>query len=201
MEDRLEQLLKGSRMIPSVASVKQLKYAVEQENYPCIMLKMGDISTIRKITAYIHQSGKKLMLHIDSVKGVAKDEEGFRFLKNIGVDSIITMKSQYIRLIKEKGMYAILGTFLVDSSSVMQTLQNIRSNKPDAIVVMPMTIPDETYGWLKENVSLPILAGGLGVNYEIICHVLKQGVKACAVTDQNILDQWSKMQGDGEQHT
>lgn len=194
MENRLEELLGEDRIIPSAATAEQLKYAVEMCSFSCIMLKMGDINTIGKMIAYIHKYEKSAMVHLDSIKGISKDKAGIHYLKRIGVDSLITMKSQNIRMIKEEGIHAVLGTFLVDSSSVAVTLQNMRANKPDAVIAMPMTIPDSIYEMLQENTRIPIMAGGLGMSTEIIDHVLEQGVWACAVTDKNILEQYGVSQ-------
>lgn len=186
MDQKLDELLKGAKVIPSAATMEQLKYIVEHTTFPCVMVKLGDINTIGKVVAYVHQKKKKVMLHMDSVKGISNEKAGFHYLKRIGVDAVITMKSQYIRMIREEEMLAILGTFLVDSASVNLTVQNIYTNKPDAIIAMPMTIPDEVYEKLKGNGKIPVLAGGLGVSCEIVDRVLELGISACAVTDKEI---------------
>lgn len=186
MEDNIMKLLQGSLVIPSVSNMEHLKFVVEKTTFSCVMVKMGDLNNIGTIVHYIHKAEKKVLLHIDSIKGISKDKAGFHYLKRIGVDAVITMKSQNIRMIKEEGMVAILGTFLVDSASINLTIQNIHSNKPDAIVAMPMTIPDEVYEKIKTSSRIPILAGGLGVNGEIVDRVLKHGVCACAVTDRKV---------------
>ena len=182
----IEELLRGSLIIPSVSNMEHLKFAVEKTKFPCVMVKMGDLNNIGTIVHYIHKAEKRVLLHIDSIKGISRDKAGFHYLKRIGVDAVITMKSQNIRMIKEEGMIAILGTFLVDSASINLTIQNIHSNKPDAIVAMPMTIPEEVYGKLKDCSRVPILAGGLGVNGDIVDQVLNAGVCACAVTDRQV---------------
>ena len=171
------------QIIPSCVNNGQLKYAAEETDYEYIMLKMGDIFTVRKMANYLHSRGKKMMVHLDSLKGVTRDSTGFEFLKKSGVDSVITMKSRQIRMIKDSGITAVLGCFIVDSASLEQTIINTHSNKPDAIIVMPMTVPDTVYEKIREACDVTILAGGLGVNREIIRHVLDQGVSACAVTD------------------
>lgn len=186
----LDTLLKDSRIIPSVSTMEQLRYAVEKDSFSCIMLKMGDINSIGKLVAYVHKYHKTVMLHLDSIKGISKDRAGIHYLKRIGVDSIVTMKSQNIRMVKEEGIYAILGTFLVDSASVSLTVQNINGNKPNAIIAMPMTIPDSIYELLKENSQIPIIAGGLGVSREIIEHALSLGSRACTVTKHEVLEQY-----------
>ncbi len=183
----LDEYLHDKKMIPSVANKESLKFMVEETDFPCIMLKMGNINTIPSIVSYIHKHGKTVMLHLDSVKGISKDKAGMHFFKRIGVEMIITMKSQHIRMIKDEGMKAILGTFLVDSSSFELTLQNIQTNRPDAIIVMPMTIPDQIYEKIREHSDLPIIAGGMGLDKTIIDHVLELPVSACSVTNWEIL--------------
>lgn len=190
MENKLEELLGKDRLIPSVSNIEQLKYAVEEKSFSCIMMKMGDINTIGKMIAHIHRYDKKVMLHMDSLKGISKDKSGIHYLKRMGADALLTMKSQNIRMIKDEGIYGILGTFLVDSASVNLTIQNVHANKPDAMIVMPMTIPDDIYKNLQQSTKIPIMAGGLGVSTEIIEHILELGVKACAVTDRKILEQY-----------
>lgn len=153
----IEELLLGSLIIPSVSNMEHLKFAVEKTKFPCVMVKMGDLNNIGTIIHYIHKAEKRVLLHIDSIKGISRDKAGFHYLKRIGVDAVITMKSQ-----------------------------NIHSNKPDAIVAMPMTIPEEVYAKLKDCSRVPILAGGLGVNGDIVDQVLNAGVCACAVTDRQV---------------
>ena len=197
----LEELLKNYKLIPSAANKASLKFAVEQTDYPCIMLKMGDINTLRKYTTYIHEYGKTVMVHIDSIKGISKDKAGFHYMKRIGVDAIISMKPQYIKMIREEDIHAILGVFLVevlhcpcymfaDSASVSYAVQNIHFTKPDSVIVMPMTIPDETFEYLQKSVNVPILAGGLGIHERIISHVLSLGITACPVTNQELLKKY-----------
>jgi len=192
MEQKWKELLKDTKVIPSASTIEQLKYIVEETTFPCVMVKLGDINNIEKIVAYVHQKKKAIMLHMDSVKGISNEKAGFHYLKRIGVDAINTMKPQYIRMIKEENMLAVLGTFLVDSASISNTFQNIYANKPDAVIVMPMTVPDEIYINLMENTKIPILGGGLGIRQDIVDHVLELGVASCVVTDRQVYKKFEK---------
>lgn len=62
--ERLNDLLKEDRIIPSVSNLDQLRYAVEKRAFSCIMLKMGDINSIGKLSAYIHKYQKTVMLQL-----------------------------------------------------------------------------------------------------------------------------------------
>ncbi|MBQ9155861.1 MAG: glycerol-3-phosphate responsive antiterminator [Eubacterium sp.] len=193
MDNILTSLTGGRPVVPSCVDTRQLKYVVEFTSYPCVMLKMGDISNIRKIVAYIHRFEKKVMLHMDSLKGVAKDKEGARYLKQIGVDAVISMRAQNIRMLHDAGLITLLGAFLVDSASVNQTIQNVHTVKPDVLIAMPITVPDVIYQKLKREITVPIMGGGLGVDHRVIDHAIECGVESCAVTDRAILDYYMRL--------
>ena len=55
---KLERLLAGSRIIPSVNSAEGLKCVLTKTSLPCVMLKLGDVNTLRKIVRLIHQYGR-----------------------------------------------------------------------------------------------------------------------------------------------
>lgn len=181
--DLFKNLLSGDCIIPSVTSVEELNFFLKHTQHPWVCLKMGDINSLVSIISTIHKHDRKVMLHLDSVKGINKDKEGIRWLKRIGTDAVITMKSQHIKMIRDQNLYAILGSFIVDSASVNQTVQNIRTNKPDAVLIMPMSIPHSIYETLQAEHTC-ILAGGLGTEHSIIQQSLDCGSCACVVTDR-----------------
>lgn len=173
-------------IIPSVTSMKELSHVLTDTSLQWICLKMGDVNTLPSINALIHRYGRKAVIHQDSIKGVAKDKEGIVYFKRAGVDAVITMKSQNVRIIRETGLFAILGSFIVDSSAVVQTLQNLKNNTPDALLVMPMTVPGSIYQKFLQF-SIPVIAGGLGREHQIIQDTLDWGVSACIVTDTGLI--------------
>lgn len=184
--DLFENLLSGEHIIPSVTSLEELDFFLQHTQHTWVCLKMGDINSLVSIISNIRKHNRKVMLHLDSIKGIGKDKEGLRWLKRIGTDAVITMKSQQIKMIREQNLYAILGSFLVDSASVNQTLLNIRTHKPDAVLIMPITVPNSVYETLHTEHTC-ILAGGLGVKHSIIQQSLDCGVRACIVTDQKLI--------------
>lgn len=184
--DSLRNLLAGNVIIPSVTSTENLRFFLQHTSHPWVCLKMGDINSLYSLVSTIHKNDRKVLLHLDSVKGIAQDKDGIRWLKRIGIDAVITMKFQNIKLIREQEMYAVLGSFIVDTASVDRTIQNIRISKPDAALIMPMTIPASIYERIAKEHSC-LLAGGLGINHSIIQNALNSGVRACIVTDQKLI--------------
>ena len=191
MVNHLRELISNQVIVPSCSTYKQMEFIAEKTNWQCIMLKMGDVGNIRSIIRYIHSNNKKVMIHLDSLKGLARDREGIRYLSQIGADAVISMRAQNIPMIKEAGMISLLGAFLVDSASVTQTIVNVGNVKPDVLIAMPITIPDVVFHRLRTNMNIPIMGGGLGVSCKVIDHALEIGMEACAVTDREKLSHYT----------
>lgn len=179
----LKESLCSEAVIPSVTSLEDIHFVLKHTALPWICLKMGDINSLASIIALLHKNNRKVMVHQDSIKGIAKDKEGIAFLKRIGADAIITMKSQNLKMIREGNILAVLGAFIVDSSALAQTVANIKSGKPDAVLIMPMTVPSKVYKRLLQEHDC-ILAGGLGAEHDTIQQSLDNGSLACIVSDR-----------------
>lgn len=173
-------------IIPSITTMDDLHYFIEYTPCEWACLKMGDINNLAYIVSTLHKNKRKALLHLDSVKGIAKDKEGIRYLKQIGVDAVISMKLQHLKLLREAGILSILGSFIIDSSAITQTISNIKSGKPDAVLIMPMTVPPFVYAEL-EKYSSCIIAGGLGQEHSQINQAFSNGASACIVTNRNRL--------------
>ncbi len=130
----------------------------------------------------IHQYGRKAVVHQDSIKGLARDRTSIDFLSKLGVDAVITMKPQCVRWIKEEEMLSILGLFLIDTNAMATGVQSINESRPDAGLVMPMTIPGSIYDAILRQIRVPLLAGGLGMEEELVTAALDNGALAAAVT-------------------
>ena len=177
----LKACLRANPILPSVANEQELEWFFSQTRHRVCCLKTGDINTLDSILNRIQKQEKHALVHLDSIRGVAKDREGIEYLAALGTEAVITMKSQQVRLIQDEGLFTILGSFLIDSSAVQQTLNNIRQTKPDAALIMPMSVPRFVYEKLRQ-VAPCLLAGGMGAEHEIIQSALDYGAAGCIVT-------------------
>ena len=184
--ESMEKSLGTSCIIPSATNTGELGYFIKGTSLPWVCLKMGDINSLPSIMSILHKRGRRAMLHHDSVKGIAKDKEGMAWLRRIGVDAIITMKSQNLKMIRDNGIITVLGTFLIDSAAVNQAVQSIRSGKPDVVNIMPMTVPGAVYRKIIHEHPC-VISGGLGCDHGIIQQSLDFGALACIVTDHQLI--------------
>lgn len=179
----LKEYLKTDPIIVSVSNEKELKAFLEQETHHICCLKTGSVNNIENILDRIRKHGGHALIHQDSIKGVAKDQEGIEYLRDVGAEAIITMQSRQVGLIKKEKLFSILGSFLIDTSSVHQTIRNISQTDPDAVLIMPMSVPKSVYDNIGE-VNECILAGGMGVEHGIIQGAIDCGARGCIITSQ-----------------
>ena len=125
-----------------------------------VFMLSPNISDIKKQTELVHKAGKKLFIHLDLAEGIGKDEYGIRFVKELGVDGIISTRTNFIKLAKKENLFAIQRFFAVDSQSVYTALETVKSSKADMIEVMPGTIA-KVIKTLTNKTDIPVIAGGL----------------------------------------
>lgn len=179
----LGELLKNQPVIPAVHQRKELLYALEKTSVGWIMLKLGDVNTLPNLVQVIHQFGKRVMVHQDSIKGIARDKMGIQYMANCGVDCLITMKPMFVKYIKEVGMFAAFGFFVIDSDALRTGLKNIHENEPDGVILMPGTIPKEIINDVLAETTVPILLGGLITNIEQIKVAQNMGITSIATSN------------------
>ena len=61
-----------------------------------IFMLNPNIEDIKAQAEMAHNNGKKFFIHIDLAEGIGKDEYGIRFVKNVGVDGIISRRTNII---------------------------------------------------------------------------------------------------------
>ena len=183
------QQLKFKAVIPSVHQRKELLYAIEKTDADWIMLKLGDINTLPQLVGHIHRAGKKVMVHQDSIKGIARDKMGIQYMANCGVDCVITMKPLCVKYIKESGMMAAFGFFVIDSDACRTGLINIKEHQPDVVILMPGTIPEQLIREIKGETGVPIILGGLMTTSEQISRAIKIEVASVATSNLELWDQ------------
>ena len=188
VKDNIDELLAGNCVIPAVHTIDEFTYTVENTDLSCLMVKFGDLESLPELIRRAHQHEKSVMLHLDSIRGIARDNYGIKFLANIGVDALITTKPQWIKTIRESGMIAILCMFLIDTEAFKNGLESIIKHKPDAIIIMPMSIPSEFVKEIIRKTNVKLIAGGLITTAEDIVEAIDKGIIGVATSKRELWD-------------
>lgn len=149
------------------------------------LLNFQNILNIEEIISLTHKAGKKAYVHFDFLDGVGKDRFGLRYIKNKGVDGIISTKTNLILMAKEEGLSTIQRFFIVDSKAILTAFDAINASKPDMVEIMPGLMPDIIKKFV-EKVKPSIIAGGLISTREQIEQALKAGASAISTGKEEL---------------
>lgn len=163
-------------IIAAVRSEEQLNLAL-QSSVGIIFQISPNIETLKNQAESAHKVGKKLFIHMDLAEGLGKDEAGINYAKKLGIDGIISTRAGIIKIAKNAGIFTVQRFFIVDSQSVETTVQSTKNSKADMIEVMPGTVP-KVITYLKEQLPMPIVAGGLIETCEEIETAIQNGATA-----------------------
>ena len=144
-----------------------------------------NILTLNQTVRAVHAAGKKIFLHIDLAEGVGKDKAGLVYVKNAGVDGVISTRVNIIKFAKEVGLFTVQRFFIVDSHSVDTTVESIKSSKADMIEIMP-GIVTKVIADLKARLNVQIIAGGLIESRKEIEEAAHSGASAVSTSKQEL---------------
>lgn len=188
VKDNIDKLLAGNCVIPAVHTIEEYIYTVKNTNLSCLMVKFGDLESLPELIKDAHQHEKSVMLHLDSIRGIARDSYGIKYLATLGVDALITTKPQWIKTIRESGMIAIQCMFLIDTEAFKNGLESIVKHKPDAVIIMPMSIPGEFVKEIIRKTNVKLIAGGLITKAEDIVEAIDKGIIGVATSKRELWD-------------
>lgn len=166
----------GNRIIAAVRTYEELKQAVES-GVGIIFHLSPDLHTLEENTRLVHSCGKKFFVHMDLATGIGKDKSGILYVKNAGVDGILSTRVNIIKTARECGVFTVQRFFIVDSHSIDTTVESVKAAKPDMIEIMPGVI-GKVIKKLKLLVNIPIIAGGIIDCKEEIDAAIKCGATA-----------------------
>lgn len=177
---------KNNFVIAAVRDKEGIEEA-EKSNVLVIFDLSPNVLTLKKRVEAVHNENKKIFIHIDLAEGIGKDKAGIEFAKNMGVDGIISTRSNLIKLASDAGLLTVQRFFLIDSHSVDTTIDALKNSKADMIEVMPGVVP-KVIDSLKNKVSQPIIAGGLIDKNEEIDEALQAGASAISTGKREFWD-------------
>lgn len=183
----LKNVLGQRRVIPVVKKMDDLAEVVQLPSVRPIILMGGDITQLESISQLKKRFPEKyLFVHLDLFEGIGKDELGIAFLKKAGIDGIISVKSQLLHYAKEHRMSTVQRLFVVDSEAVKTGLKVIHKITPDAIEILPATVPKYVLDEFRESTKVFILGGGLLKTDEDVKHALVNGFDAVTASRRDL---------------
>jgi len=146
----------------------------------------GGLDAVAQATGLLQRKKWRVFLHVDMIRGLSKDLEGLRFLREYaGPDGIISTHSPVITQGRRAGLLTVQRIFLLDSQSVATGIQQTHSTEPDVVETLPGILPDVTRRVIRE-VACPVITGGLITSQEQVAMMLAAGVKGVSTSDRSL---------------
>ncbi|WP_148265328.1 glycerol-3-phosphate responsive antiterminator [Desulfosporosinus orientis] len=181
-----EALIK-SRIVPAVKHLEDLTEVLNIPGVSVVILIGGDINDLEGVLKVRSRYPEKsLLAHVDLIEGIGKDEAGMRYLKRLGLEGVVSVKWQLLRYAKENNLLTVQRLFLVDSEAIRTGLKVIKKVTPDAIEILPATVPKFAIEEFLKVTDLSILGGGLLRTAEDVHTALNNGLTAVTASRRNL---------------
>ena len=157
-----QEFLRLARQYPVAAAMKSnedMQVALESDALLLFLLK-GDAFQLAPFVLEAHQRGKGVVVHVDLVSGIGKDRAGIQYLHQIGIDAIITSRSQLVSAGRAEGLTTVQRLLLVDDSALDTGVRTIARAAPDIVEILPGIIFPEVASTLQRLLPGPFIAGG-----------------------------------------
>lgn len=183
-------LLDACPVIAAAKNEEDLRHSLDTDCRVVFVL-YGNVANIPDIVERIDRAGKTPVVHIDLVDGLAAREPAIDYIRlRTTTAGIISTKGVLIKRAREVGLITIQRFFLLDSMALTNIAKQVNANQPDLIEVIPGAMPKVIRG-LAQELSLPVIAGGLIRDREDAENALAAGARAISSSNAEFLRHFS----------
>lgn len=165
-----------------------LAEALKNECVKTFFFLNASIATLPSLIRKVKVAGRFSLVHLDLMVGVGRDQAGVNHLARLGVNGVISTRPELVRLGQKEKLVTVQRIFMLDSEALKTSIRTALSVKPDAVEILPATVPAYVIANLQETLRVPVLAGGLLRTEEDVREVLKKGVDMISTSRKNL---WS----------
>ena len=173
---------------PVIAAVKDEEGLDKSLRTDCriIFILYGNICSLTTIVEKIKKRDKLAIVHADLVQGLSAKTEAINYIKNnTKADGILSTKGNLVKHATDIGLIGILRNFIIDSMAMENVNKQVELAHPDMIEIMPGIMP-EIIEKLKNEIKLPLIAGGLISDTKDVIAALSAGADAVSTTKEEL---------------
>lgn len=186
LETNFMRALKNYPIIASLRSEELLPEAISSKS-EVILISSGDIFNISDISQELRKHNKQVLVHVDLIKGLGKDQTAIQYLKKKAkVNGIVTPNGHLISAAHKERLITVHRLFAHDSPSLITGINVLHQSKPHFIEILPGLVADPVIPYLRKHFQQPIIAAGLIKSIKDVNVVLKAGSIAVDTSSENL---------------
>ncbi|MDR1294810.1 MAG: glycerol-3-phosphate responsive antiterminator [Bifidobacteriaceae bacterium] len=183
--DELSQANARARIISSVKDTTDLDAALET-SARVVFLLYGSLLDLGATIERVKAAGRICFVDVDLLEGFAGRPVVIEYLAgHTAADGVLSAKTAMVKAARDHGLIGGHRFFLVDSRAYRRVEPQTALSGADFIEVLPGCIP-RVIKWLREEVRLPIVAGGLIVDREDVRAAVAAGAFGVATTNRGL---------------
>ena len=184
---RIDKVLEGQKIIASLRRIEDLNEILNHKTIETVFVLKCSILDLINVSKRVREHKKNILVHIDLVEGLGKDSAGVKFLSQyVGVDGIITTKTNLIKAGQQEGLLTVQRFFMVDSEAVKTGTKMAKISKPDALEILPAFLPKYYLDQIISELRIPVITGGLIRTKEEALEILTKGFRAISTSRRTL---------------
>ncbi len=184
------------QVILAISSMKEFEAFLISE-FDWGVLMEFHLALLSGMVREAHRRGKKLLFHLDLLKGISADEFGCEYAcQKLMADGIISTRPKVVETARKNRRLAILRLFLIDSRSLEKGLALCGALRSDYVELLP-GIACGILGRIREQTDVPFMCGGLLRSPEEIEACFEAGACAVTISDRAAAEAYRKKYREG----
>jgi glycerol uptake operon antiterminator len=184
----LGQAMRHQPIIASVTDPKSLDQALDSA-VDVVFLLYGSLLDLAGTVEKVRDAGRTCLVDVDLLEGFAGQPVVIEHLaRDTEADGILSARAPMVKAAKAHGLVAGHRFFLVDTRTYRSIPSAIGASGADFIEAQPGAMP-RVISWLREEIAVPIVAGGLIIDAHDIQAALDAGASAVATSNRNLWPQ------------
>ena len=170
------------QVVLAISAMKEFEAFLESDFEWAVLMEFH-VALLADMVKAAHAKGKKILFHLDLLRGISTDEFGCEYAcQKLRADGIISTRPKAVEAAKKNKKLAVLRLFLIDSRSLERGIALCNSLEPDYVELLP-GIACGILPYIREKTEVPFMCGGLLRTAGDIEACFEAG--ACAVTISN----------------
>jgi len=181
-------IFEGQQRLPALSNFSMIKAFLKTDIKYCILVDF-QLAQLNDVIQHLKEHDRKVLVHIDMIKGLTADEYGaIHLIQNYHVDGIISIKPKVISVCKKRNVIGMQRIFLKDSISLKRSLEVISKSRPDCLEILP-AVSTNIISYIKDVLKCEVFSGGLISSEEEIQDCLKAGAIGITVSNPKLWKQ------------